>query len=143
MVQAQGSEGRWAQGKTFATAARDSAHQEIYLAELVTLLKGKMGQPTQGMKVNELKSAWEMAKVQDPPEDIILLEQPQPPTFPAVNQTALGWTIKRKFNEVVAAVDTTADAIDPDGFNEIVTQFHKICARHGVTFANTTTAKQV
>jgi hypothetical protein len=43
-------------------------------AELATLLKWKTGQTTQGMKVDELRSAWETAKLQDPPEDIILPE---------------------------------------------------------------------
>ena len=112
-------------------------------AELATLLKWKTGQTTQGMKVDELRSAWETAKLQDPPEDIILPEQPQPPTLPTVNQTALGRTIKRKFNEVVAAVETTADAIDPDDFNAIANQFHKICERRGVRFSNITTVEQV
>jgi len=112
-------------------------------AELVTLLKWKTGKTTQGMKVDELRNSWEIAKLQDSPEDIMLPEQPQPPALPAVNQTALGRTIKRKFNEVIAAVETTADAIDDDDFNTIAEQFNKICERRGVRFANITNTTQV
>ena len=112
-------------------------------AELATLLKWKTGQTSQGLKVDELRSAWETAKLQDSPADIILPEQPQPPTLPTVDQTALGRTIKRKFNEVIASVETTVDAIDPEEFNEIASKFHKICERRGVTFANTNTIEQV
>ena len=49
-------------------------------AELATLLKWKTGQTSQGLKVDELRSAWETAKLQESPADIILPEQPQPPT---------------------------------------------------------------
>jgi hypothetical protein len=112
-------------------------------AELVTLLKWKTGKTTQGMKVDELRNSWEIAKLQDSPEDIMLPEQPQPPALPAVNQTALGRTIKRKFNEVITAVETTADAIDDDDFNTIAEQFNKNCERRGVRFASITNTTQV
>ena len=95
------------------------------------------------MKVDELRNSWEIAKLQDSPEDIMLPEQPQPPALPAVNQTALGRTIKRKFNEVIAAVETTPNANDDEEFNMIVHQFNKICERHDVRFANITNTTQV
>ena len=103
-------------------------------AELCALLKWKTGKTFQGLKVDELRNLWSSIKLQDSPEDIDLPPEPQPPTVPTVSQTALGRTIKRKFNEVIAAVESTGDAINDDDFNAITSNFKKLCERRGVSF---------
>ena len=101
-----------------------------------SLLKWKTGKTFQGMKVEELRNLWSSIKLQDPPKEIDLPPQPQPPTLPTVSQAALGRTIKCKLNEVDSAVKSTCDAINDDDFNAIASDFKKICERRGVRFSN-------
>ena len=64
--------------------------------------------------------------------------------FDALFALLLSQSRERAISELgLAFTKSTADAIDDDDFNTIAHQFHKICERRGVRFADITNTTQV
>jgi hypothetical protein len=84
---------------------------------------------TSGMKAADLKELWEVWKVMEV-ADIELPPAPAEPSVPAPNNTALGRTVKRKFEEAITAGDNLLNGED---FLELAEKFKQIAQQKGVT----------
>jgi hypothetical protein len=84
---------------------------------------------TSGMKAADLKELWEVWKVMEV-ADIELPPALVEPSVPAPNNTALGRTVKRKFEEPITAGDNLPNGGD---FLELAEKFKHIAQQKGVT----------
>ncbi len=92
------------------------------------MLQWKLGDEyskiTKGFKLAQLKELWETVK------DSITLDifVPVEPADPGPNNTQLGRTIKRKFDEPMAA----GNVLDDNEFREIAATFRAVAAQKGL-----------
>jgi hypothetical protein len=101
--------------------------KEIFLVDdYKNVLKWKLGDTyssiTKGMKANDLKLLFDQWRDIEVPE-IHLPPQLQEPPIQSVTNTALGRTVKRKFEEAIA---TGGDVLSEEDFMEVVAIFKVI-----------------
>ena len=95
------------------------------------LLQWKLGDDyvriTKGMRAAQLKEQWERLKDTVTP-DVIVPEEPREPEVPSVNQTQLGRTTKRKFDETIAS----GDVLGESEIREIIAKLTAVAAEKGL-----------
>jgi hypothetical protein len=83
------------------------------------------------MKAPQLKQLWEVWKDTEV-ADIDLPPPPLAPSVPEAGNTALGRTVKQKFDEAISAGD---DVLNEEDFLELAEKFQRIAQQKGITIA--------
>ncbi len=79
------------------------------------------------MRAVQLKEQWERVKDTITP-DVNIPEEPREPEVPSVNQTQLGRTKKRKFDETIAS----GDMLGESEIREMITKLTAMTAEKGL-----------
>lgn len=121
-------------------AVQDKGKQTLLKERLLVddykhLLRWKLGDAysstTSGMKAPQLKQLWEVWKDTEV-ADIDLPPPPLAPSVPEPGNTALGRTVKRKFDEAITAGD---NMLNEEDFLELAEKFQRIAQQKGITIA--------